>query len=79
MGVGLCLAALRLAPTGIVATITATMPILILPFSILLYREKVSLRAIGGAIVAVAGIAMLMLSQEDVARMMDWILHSVAH
>lgn len=60
-GVALSLVALRLAPTGVVATIIATMPVLILPFSILLYHEKVSLRAAGGAIVAVTGIAMLML------------------
>jgi drug/metabolite transporter (DMT)-like permease len=60
-GVALSLVALRLAPTGVVATIIATMPVLILPLSILLYHEKVSLRAVGGAIVAVAGIAMLML------------------
>lgn len=60
-GVALSLVALRLAPTGVVATIIATMPVLILPFSILLYHERVSLRAVGGAIIAVAGIAMLML------------------
>lgn len=58
-GVALSLVALRLAPTGVVATIIATMPVLILPFSILLYHEKVSLRAVGGAIIAVAGVAML--------------------
>lgn len=60
-GVVLSLVALSLAPTGVVATIIATMPVLILPFSILLYREKVSLRAVGGAVIAVTGIAMLML------------------
>jgi len=61
VGVALSLVALQYAPTGIVATIIATMPVLILPFSILVYHEKVSLRAAGGAIVAVAGVAMLML------------------
>jgi drug/metabolite transporter (DMT)-like permease len=60
-GIVFSLIALRHAPTGVVATIIATMPVLILPFSVFLYHEKVSLRAIGGAIVAVAGIAMLML------------------
>ncbi len=61
IGVALSLLALRHAPTGVVATIIATMPVLILPFSILLYHEKVSLRAVGGAIVAVVGIALLTL------------------
>jgi drug/metabolite transporter (DMT)-like permease len=60
-GVTLSLIALRLAPTGIVATIIATMPVLILPFSILLHREKVSLRAAVGAVIAVVGVAMLTL------------------
>jgi drug/metabolite transporter (DMT)-like permease len=61
IGVALNMVALRYAPSGIVATIIATMPVLVLPFSILLYHEKVSPRAVGGAIVAVAGVAMLML------------------
>ena len=77
IGVALSLVALRHAPTGVVATIIATMPVLILPFSILLYREKVSLRAVGGALVAVAGIAMLMLSHEETARFLGWISRGV--
>lgn len=52
---------LQNTPAGVVTTITATMPVLILPFSIFYYREKISLRAIGGAVVAVAGVALLML------------------
>ena len=60
-GVSLSLVALRLAPTGVVATIIATMPVLILPFTILLKHEKVSPRAVVGAILAVVGVAMLML------------------
>jgi drug/metabolite transporter (DMT)-like permease len=35
------------------------MPILILPFSIFLYRERISLRAVVGAVVAIAGVALL--------------------
>jgi drug/metabolite transporter (DMT)-like permease len=61
IGVALNMVALRHAPTGVVATIIATMPVLILPFSILLYHEKVSPRALVGAVIAVAGVAMLML------------------
>jgi drug/metabolite transporter (DMT)-like permease len=60
-GVMLFMVALRHSPAGIVSTIVATMPVLILPFSIFLYRERVSLRAAGGALVAVAGVALLML------------------
>jgi drug/metabolite transporter (DMT)-like permease len=61
VGVAFSMIALRYAATGVVATIIATMPVLILPFSILLHHERVSLRAAGGAIVAVAGVALLML------------------
>jgi drug/metabolite transporter (DMT)-like permease len=71
IGVAVSLVALRHAPTGVVATIIATMPVLIMPFTIVLYREKVSLRAAGGAIVAVAGIAMLMLPQQGVAKVAE--------
>jgi drug/metabolite transporter (DMT)-like permease len=53
--------ALRRAPAGVVATIISTMPVLILPLSIFVFHEKVSLRAVGGAILAVAGVALLML------------------
>jgi drug/metabolite transporter (DMT)-like permease len=77
VGVALSLIALRRAPTGVVATIIATMPVLILPFTIFLYREKVSLRAVGGAIVAVVGVAMLMLSSAELSRMWDWISGAV--
>ena len=60
-GVILFMVALRHCHAGVVSTIVATMPVLILPFSILLHRERVSLRAIGGALISVAGVGMLML------------------
>ena len=60
-GVILFMVALRHCHAGVVSTVVATMPVLILPFSILLYRERVSLRAVGGALISVAGVAMLML------------------
>ena len=46
-GVAMYLIALRHSPAGVVATIVSTMPVLILPFVIVLYHEKVSLRALG--------------------------------
>jgi len=62
LGLVLYMVALRHCPAGVVATITSTMPVLILPLSILVYGEKVSWRAAGGAAVSVAGIALLMLT-----------------
>lgn len=61
VGGTLNMVALRNAPTGVVATIIATMPVLIFPFSIALHHEKASLRAVVGAVVAVLGVAMLVL------------------
>jgi drug/metabolite transporter (DMT)-like permease len=60
VGVSLCMLALQHCHEGVVTTILATIPVMILPFSIYLFGEKVSVRAVGGALVAVAGVALLM-------------------
>ena len=59
LGVVMCMIALRHCPAGIVTTIVSTMPVLVLPFSILLFRERVSPRAFAGAILSVAGVALM--------------------
>ena len=61
VGVSMFMLALQNCHEGVVATILATIPVMILPFSVYLFGERVSLRAIGGALVAVAGVALLML------------------
>jgi drug/metabolite transporter (DMT)-like permease len=61
LGVILCMISLRYCHAGVVSTIINTMPVLILPFIIMLYHEKVSLRAAGGAMLSVLGVAMLVL------------------
>jgi|YNPMSStandDraft_1061717.scaffolds.fasta_scaffold06423_3 drug/metabolite transporter (DMT)-like permease len=61
LGVVFSMTALRYAPSGVVAAILATMPVLILPFTVLVYRERVSFRAILGALLAVVGVAGLVL------------------
>ncbi len=61
LGVILCMISLRYCHAGVVSTITNTMPVLILPFLIVIYHEKVSLRAAGGAVLSVLGVAMLVL------------------
>ncbi len=60
-GVWLSLVAVRLTKTGIAATLMATTPIVVLPLLVLVHREKVSRRAVVGAVVAVAGVAVLFL------------------
>lgn len=50
---------LQHAPIGVASTLNSTSPIFILPLSALVLGERVSLRAIAGAVVAVCGIAVL--------------------
>lgn len=61
IGVWLSLVAVKRIEAGVAATIMATMPILILPLVVLVYKEKVSARAVFGALIAVGGIALLFL------------------
>jgi len=60
LGVVLCMISLRHCHAGITTTIISTTPVLVLPFVILLYREKVSPRAAGGAVLSVLGVALLL-------------------
>jgi len=46
---------------GVPATIISTTPVWILPLVVILYHEKVSLRAAGGAVLSVVGVALLVL------------------
>jgi len=59
VGVSLSLLAVQHASTGIVSTITSITPILIIPISIIAFKEKVLPREILGAIVTLVGISLL--------------------
>jgi drug/metabolite transporter (DMT)-like permease len=61
LGVILSMIAVRHCHAGVAATILSTMPVLILPLVVVVYGERVSLRAAAGAAVSVAGVAMLVL------------------
>ncbi|MGW8258375.1 MAG: DMT family transporter [Thermoguttaceae bacterium] len=61
LGMILFMVALRETAVGVVYTIVNTTPVLILPFVIVLYHEKVSPRAAFGAVLAVVGVAVLVL------------------
>jgi len=61
VGVSLLVLALRHRPSGVISTFVATVPVLILPFMVVLYKERISLRAAAGACVAVGGVALLFL------------------
>lgn len=59
IGVSLSLFAVQHAPTGIVSTIMSITPILIIPMSILILKEKVLPREILGAIISLVGVSLL--------------------
>jgi drug/metabolite transporter (DMT)-like permease len=61
LGVSFSLLAIQLTSTGIAATIMAIVPVLIIPPSILLFKEKVTLKEVLGAIIAVGGVALFFL------------------
>ena len=53
------LLSLQFTSVGISSTLTATTPILLIPISFVLFRERVTVRAMAGTAVAVAGVAAL--------------------
>ncbi|MCB9600254.1 MAG: DMT family transporter [Sandaracinus sp.] len=60
LGVSLSLLAVRHTETGVAAAIMATTPVLILPFAVFVKRESVPLGGYLGAVIAIAGVALLM-------------------
>lgn len=61
VGVGLSLVAVQHVNAGVAATIVSIVPVLIIPFVIVIQREHVSGRAVLGAMMAVAGVALIFL------------------
>jgi drug/metabolite transporter (DMT)-like permease len=58
LGVSFSLLSVQLTSTGIASTIMALVPVLIIPASVILFREKVTFKEIAGAILAVGGVAL---------------------
>jgi drug/metabolite transporter (DMT)-like permease len=61
LGISFSLLAVQYTETGIAATIMAIVPILIIPPSIILFKEKFTWLEIGGAFISVAGVVMMFL------------------
>ena len=59
IGVTLSLLSLKYTSAGISSTITSIMPVTIIPFSILIFKEKVKPKEILGAIISVIGVGIL--------------------
>jgi drug/metabolite transporter (DMT)-like permease len=49
------------APVGIATTLTSLMPIFLLPLGRIIFKERITGRAVTGTILAIAGIAVLFL------------------
>lgn len=62
VGIYLSLLGLKLIPAGVANTLTSTTPLFILPLTALSGGEKLTLRAVVGAMAAVGGVALLVLS-----------------
>ena len=58
LGVTLFMLAMQYCHVGVVTTIVNTMPVLILPFVIIMYKEKVSLRS-RRRMLSVVGVAIM--------------------
>ncbi len=59
LGVSLSLVAVKYTATGIAATIMALVPVLIIPAAVVIQKERVTVRGVAGAILAVGGVALL--------------------
>ena len=61
LGVAFSLIAIKHADTGIASTIMAIVPVLIIPPTMILYKEKVTIKEVAGAVIAVLGVVMFFL------------------
>ena len=59
IGVSLSLFAIQHTTTGIASTIMAIVPVLIIPPAVILFKEKVTVKEIIGAVIAVSGVSVL--------------------
>ncbi|MDP4186194.1 MAG: DMT family transporter, partial [Bacteroidota bacterium] len=57
LGVSLSLMSIQYTSTGVASTIMAIVPILVIPASIFLFKEKVTIREVIGSIISVIGVA----------------------
>lgn len=61
LGVWMSLVAVKNTEAGVAMAIMSIVPVLVIPWVMIFYKEKVSLRAVVGAVIAVAGVFILFL------------------
>lgn len=59
LGVALLMRAVHFVPAGVAQTLTATVPVLIIPLAIVFEQEKITARMLWGTLVTVVGVAIL--------------------
>jgi drug/metabolite transporter (DMT)-like permease len=59
LGVAFLMRAVHYVPSGVAQTVTATVPVLIIPLAIVFEQEKITARMLWGTLVTVLGVAML--------------------
>ncbi|WP_439183292.1 DMT family transporter [Carboxylicivirga taeanensis] len=59
LGVSFSLLAVKYTTTGVASTIMAIVPVLIIPPAILIFKERVTLKELAGAVLAVLGVVLL--------------------
>ena len=62
LGVSASLLAVQHAEIGVASTLMALPPVIVLPISYFVFKEKVGWQAVAGTILAIAGVAVLFLS-----------------
>ena len=63
VGVSFSLIAVQATKAAIASTIMALLPVMIIPFSVWLYKERVTFREVFGAVMTVAGVAVMVFGQ----------------
>lgn len=58
LGVAAMLVALKYASAGIVSTLSSTSPILVIPFSVVIFKEKICMMEVLGAVISVVGVSL---------------------
>jgi drug/metabolite transporter (DMT)-like permease len=61
LGIWFSLIAIQAARIGIASTIMALPPVLLIPLTAVIFRERISRRAVAGTLVAIGGVALLFL------------------
>ncbi len=62
VGVWLSLIAIKYARIGIASTLMSTTPIILIPISYWMFKEKITVQTVVGTLIAIAGVAILILS-----------------